>query len=72
MLPACRRLQNEQLQRAASAKLLGASPVSSIAPQWQLAVMIIVSLLGCGCWCRLFPDAAGGNRCFAKTPCPLV
>jgi hypothetical protein len=43
MLPACRRLQNEQLQRAASSYPFGASPVSSIAPQWQVAVILIVS-----------------------------
>jgi hypothetical protein len=43
MLPACRRLQNEQLQRAASSYPFGASPVSSIAPQWQVAVIFIVS-----------------------------
>ena len=42
MLPACRLLQNEQLQRAASVYPFGASHVSSIAPQWQVAVIFTV------------------------------
>jgi hypothetical protein len=42
MFAACRLLQNEQLQRAASFNPLGASPISSIAPQWQEAVIFIV------------------------------